>query len=482
MFNLLIVDDEKIILNGIRVMITDFLEFSFPIKIETANNAPEAIKKLGFFIPDLILTDIRMPVMNGFELIETAKANGYNGDIVILTSHADFEYARTALRYGVHDFILKPIEQNSLFDIINNSYNQKTENQKTTKTNSMLHLLFMILYGLPASDLLLTEELLSSLFPHKYYTIIVIETELNTQQDLHLEEYFMKSYNICHCYYLPEKKQIIAICNHDTFFVKLNTLHNTLAQILYSPFLIGISISSTSIHKLHELYTNAFHRIFYQKAFGNDLHLAETASFLYHDCIDILLESNEVTTREKITHFLKQRLQTDNPNPQYLNEIYIGFFQNILLYLEKNGLPVHVELDETVKTSDDLYHTILNKVIFIKDTLKNNPVEVEFTEQVIKILNYISQHYQQDISLDDIADSVGLNPKYICTFLKKHTGFSYLTWLHKERIRVAKDLLSQNKLTIEQIANNVGYNSSPQLARVFRKYENMSPSDYRDHS
>lgn len=110
MFRILIVDDEHIILNGCSFMIKETLELPFPVEVLTANNVPQAISILEEQVPELILTDIRMPVMDGFSLIEYIRRNEIDSDIVILTSHADFEYARKALRYGVNDFILKPID------------------------------------------------------------------------------------------------------------------------------------------------------------------------------------------------------------------------------------------------------------------------------------------------------------------------------------------------------------------------------------
>ena len=82
--------------------------------------------------------------------------------------------------------------------------------------------------------------------------------------------------------------------------------------------------------------------------------------------------------------------------------------------------------------------------------------------------------------LDDLAACVGLHPNYVCSIFKKHAGQSYLTYLHKERINAAKKLLLDTDYTMEQIAAEVGYSSPSQLARVFRKYESISPSDFRN--
>ena len=114
MLRILIVDDERIILNGIRMMIENELELPFPTDIVTASNVPQAIEMLEHFTPDLVLADIRMPVMDGFDLIRHIREKSSSLNIVILTSHADFDYAQQAIRFRVTDFILKPIDQQLL--------------------------------------------------------------------------------------------------------------------------------------------------------------------------------------------------------------------------------------------------------------------------------------------------------------------------------------------------------------------------------
>ena len=108
MFRILIVDDERIVLNGVRMMIEEDLALSFPTDIATASNGPQALDLLKNFTPDLILTDIRMPVMDGFTLVGHIREQFPDMGIAILTSHADFDYAVQAIRYQVTDFILKP--------------------------------------------------------------------------------------------------------------------------------------------------------------------------------------------------------------------------------------------------------------------------------------------------------------------------------------------------------------------------------------
>jgi len=116
MLNLLIVDDEMVILHGIVKIIR---EGKTPFtRIESALDACEALSVMEDFAPDLIITDIHMPEMNGLELIQEVKERGACGRFIILTGHDEFEYARQALRHQVIDYLLKPINKMELLDLL----------------------------------------------------------------------------------------------------------------------------------------------------------------------------------------------------------------------------------------------------------------------------------------------------------------------------------------------------------------------------
>jgi len=116
MLNLLVVDDEMVILHGIVKIIR---EGKTPFtRIESALDAWEALSVMEDFAPDLIITDIHMPEMNGLELIQEVKERRLCDRFIILTGHDEFEYARQAIRHQVIDYLLKPINKAELLDLL----------------------------------------------------------------------------------------------------------------------------------------------------------------------------------------------------------------------------------------------------------------------------------------------------------------------------------------------------------------------------
>jgi len=121
MLNLLVVDDELVILHGIVKIIR---EGKTPFtRIESAMDAHEALSVMLHVKPDLVITDIQMPEMNGLELIQVAKERRLCDRFIILTGHDEFEYARQALRHQVIDYLLKPINKAELLDQLRNAAN-----------------------------------------------------------------------------------------------------------------------------------------------------------------------------------------------------------------------------------------------------------------------------------------------------------------------------------------------------------------------
>ena len=171
MFRILIVDDEKIVLNGIKLLIEKRMQLPFVPDIAIASSAATALELLSVFQPDLILSDIRMPVIDGFAFIEQVKKRDIICDFAILTSHADFNYAKRAITLHVEDFILKPVETAELQQVLLNCHAKKEQRRKAEEKEGFSLLRNLLLYDLPIEQLISEEELFRSIFPYKYFTV-----------------------------------------------------------------------------------------------------------------------------------------------------------------------------------------------------------------------------------------------------------------------------------------------------------------------
>lgn len=485
MFKILIVDDERIILNGIQILLQKRLQWDFTLDIATAASALDALEILKHFTPDLLLTDIRMPVMNGFELIEQMRTILSDCPVVLLTSHADFEYAKRAISYNVVDFLLKPIEAASLQSIIMKVYKKKTE-QETCQIQSELHnIRNVLLYDFSITDANINPQFLAQYFPHEYFTVCVIElsdtTEITPKQ---IEQLFSATYEKCLTFFFSQKKQFVTICNHQRFRIENSNIF-TETNCLFPGLLhyIAFSIVTNTFQEIHSLYLNAQQKILYQKSFGSQISSSQLALFSYQDCVNIFLETDLVNMEQKLTAYLTKINVQQNTSVEYLSSAYKSFFVNVNIYLKNIGITrlFDTETDSALlSTPEALKSMIKTTLLRYRNLTPDNNIANASSHTIHELLNYIEQNYMKDISLEMLADAVNMHPNYICSLFSKKLGQSFLKCLHLQRIKVAKQLLIENReMPIENIALKVGYMNSNQLSRIFKKYEDCSPSDYR---
>ena len=114
--NLLIIDDEQIVREGLKT-IFPWAEYGFTVCGE-AKNGEEGVSLIRSLNPDLVLLDIRLPKLDGLEVLKTVREEGFGGQIIILSGYADFDYAKTAIRLGVCSYLLKPIDEEELLHAV----------------------------------------------------------------------------------------------------------------------------------------------------------------------------------------------------------------------------------------------------------------------------------------------------------------------------------------------------------------------------
>ena len=215
----------------------------------------------------------------------------------------------------------------------------------------------MMLYDLSPTELISSSEQIQQLFPYTYFTAIVLSfSELSGQNgsEAVFQEIFSRYYDVCHTFLLPDRKQIAAICNHEHFSVKSTGLKRELAELGTSPdFYIGISISSNSYKSLHNLYSNAVQRIFYEKSFGKDSDLTGFSLLTYQDCVRIFTEKDPKKAQELLREYIQNSCSV-SPEGLPAESIFSSFFHNISLYLESLELTLPEERQPVYSGANDL--------------------------------------------------------------------------------------------------------------------------------
>ena len=181
-------------------------------------------------------------------------------DIVILTSHANFDYAKEAITLQINDYLLKPVNIQSLIKAIQTSRDKKMAESDSARKQTLVSLRAMMLYDIPFSDLLLDTALLRDLFPYAYISVVVLEpgAGLKLPDPEVYQDIFLDFYDVCYPMIFVDRREVVFICNHAIFSVKTKALKERLIERLHSSdFALGTSISSSSCETLHQLYMNS---------------------------------------------------------------------------------------------------------------------------------------------------------------------------------------------------------------------------------
>lgn len=494
---IMIVDDEPLILTGIENIIIS--EFGESVEIVKAFDGINALQKLKHFSPDLIITDICMPEVSGLELIDKVSKSGICSRFIILTGYADFEYARQAIQYNALDYILKPIDKSELVKHINTISKCLEREQEKIAEHELNKIREIMFYDAPYEDLFLDKNIIDEIFPYPLFAVVLIQiADSGNELDLQIFEavlsHFFNRYHIFsqHC-----KRQIVILANFE-HEISERVLHKELADLkINNNYIksIGLSRSSDRLDLIHTLYSEALRHLYFNKfsmekgAYEEgDVKKALSMSE-YRDIADIL-ESNSKEDMEQMLDAYLERLLSDKLIKAYhLNSIYSLVISDISIYLRDLGLSLDTIFGENnhpnnfVDIADNTQLKNKVKAIFIEISkyLWKKDLGDRYTESVSKMLDYINTNYMQDISLDDMAETVSLHPNYASSLFKKEIGTSFIQYLNSYRILKAKAFIKRNsELSLEKIAEMVGYDNSGHFIKVFKKYCNITPGEYRN--
>jgi two-component system response regulator YesN len=488
MMIILIADDENLVRIGLKQMIKE-IHLKDTIILE-AKNGNEMLSICQDYIPDLAFVDIKMPIVNGLEAITQLQDVCKDTYWVLLTGFSDFSYAVEAIKLGVKDYLLKPIEFSCIVTIV-----QKVEKniaKRKTELNSSFELNIIFQFntlnlGVNVDRLWLTER-------QQYIAYLVIEDISNSSHNtsvlyksfvpttrkmlnklqndqLHFAIFCLPSGTLCivlrsnineltnlNNLMLEEAKQNSSTSNIITLFScetkkDIFQLSDKL-KVLENDFSLRIS---TGLGKLYHF--DEINRI------KNEPHLEEYTYFLYQ-LTEAFEECNEIQYNlyvDKIKNYSK--------GPA----LYKKFQQNILKYLYFN-LDLERMPSSTSLTSYDAFCNLLkNKASSMYQKIK--PCQ---NDLVSKMKEYIQANYANDVSIISLAQAFNLAPTYLSKIFHDRAKIKLIDYIIDVRIKNAKKIITENPgILIKDVALLVGYNSCRHFSSLFQKNVGMYPSSFQ---
>lgn len=502
---ILIVEDEVRIRTGIAKLISTHTVHTV---VGEGKNGQEGLEMILRFHPDLVISDIRMPIMDGLTMVKEAREKGADCHFVILSGYSEFEYAQKAIRYGVEDYLLKPLAPEDVSSLLNKIEKEVEQEEKESAQT--------------------TEGLLRDIFQGRKENIsekygrLKVSGAFQSGQVIFLASGYVGDVDSKYCTNL---EKILEKMQSDYPGWKILSVYLENTREMIALFQGDISFEEMEKKLKRRVYLNLSRDDMPVWTFGKADSIEEI-----RDCADtlrtyylygIVLGYRTILTDEKIrsiknTEFLYPRqLQNNLQNavcsgsPEHIRNAAEAFRDHVKnmncepVYIQKSYKKILSFLENVCHETNpeayrllqkqDLERTVLNgftlheleqcfeKAIQIIMDSKNKKEDIR-NYTIKKAITFIREHYMENISLDLLAEHLEITPEYLSTLFNKEVGINFSIFLKRFRISQAKRLLKGTDKKIYEIAAEVGYNDPKYFNRVFKEEIGISPGDYRQGS
>ena len=474
MNTLLIVEDEKMIRQGIKSIIQ---RSGVPVQnIMECNNGQIALEILESQRVDVMFTDIRMPKMNGIELVEAMQKLEHKPLTVAISGYDDFTYAVQLLRMGVREYILKPVEREQIIEILKKlekELEEKNRNYQEIKKIGCQQLKYMILNAnITKQEVQTVTKRFEKQLLDKEYVVCCLE---NTGEEA--EE--SKSW-IClgeiedNCVYIVEKE------NKD--FLLKNELQDSYVGIS------GLYLGAASLRKAYEeakaarieAFLNGSHEVEYQDEIlkqGGELNVEKMHQ------IAQMIGTNKITEALKMVEQYFGEVSRERYSGQVLEQS-INVLIDEILHIYRNVLQEETELLRfrnifRFSQKDELMEELTGWMIGFHEKLDSEFDDYKNKSRIEEALAYIKDNYSQDLNMAVVSNHVSMNYSFFSYAFKQYTGKNFVNYLKELRMNEAKRLLAETDMRVIEISQQIGYENEKHFMKTFKKECGVSPTEYR---
>ncbi|WP_336743392.1 response regulator transcription factor [Paenibacillus sp. y28] len=514
MYKVMLVDDERIILEGISNVVD--WEACGTVLAATARNGLEALDRMAEHLPDIVISDIKMPGMDGLELVAQSQKLYPNTQFILLSGFSEFEYARTAMQYGVKHYLLKPCNENVIMDALK----ECAKEISTSETRE--HFIQNMKYGLQKILPHVKEQFLKEFVTNKTYGTKDWEYyrqlfDLNSQAqkirlilfqlegDFEFEHMFAIK-NIAedilgktilsttigdHVLILIEEEEDTA----STLQERIVEIRKTFKEYYKKDTTIALSEPDT-IAGARKLYRETLECINYRFYLGEGSLITKQDVWM-PDAVkdeDFSFDSEQLYMAVKtgqwdeasgeIEHIFNSLngLRLSIPMTKsyviqmYMAMIRLGEADRMEEFMQK--LPVLAEM-HTLQTIEAFFRQVAEEItLYHYEKNKNKHSAI-----IQKVIETINEHMgNPDLSIHWIAQTIlFMNPDYVGKLFKKETGERFSNYVMKIRINKAIELIeASDDVKIFELADKLGFGENPQyFSQVFKKYTGLTPTEYK---
>lgn len=532
MYKLIFVEDDK----QKREQIIECVDF-YSCGFELAGQSGDGYTALEIAEncrPDLIITDIKMPYMNGLELCENLLSLPIPAPkIVIMSGYSEFEYAQKALSLHVCEYLLKPVNHDQLIDVLK-CIKEKLDAEIKEKEN-IDFLKEHYLQSLPLLkekfvQTLLTEQMSIQEIQSKMslyqlnltgenYIVSLLEItqqidnngngfditskELSMYAVYNITQEILQQYDFVSCYVLNNYIVIIFVFPDVNPLHMINKCHHICQEIIYTvdkflsiPVSLGIGSIVNTISDLKASYESALTALNYRIIYGNkkaiyigDVEQPAKGEPIYDESKELslirILKTGSI--KELHTFFDDLFRLLDNNSHEILQLTIIMLLSSLLKaaytcnigakpIADKNNLLTDLFSVSGIANLKKWFIDLCTKIMDEIQTKRKNSYDL----LIHKSIEYVNNHYHDShLTISKVCEDLYVSQSYFCSIFKKCTKDTFTNYLTRVRIKKAKELLLTSHEKIYNIAAKVGYSDSNYFSYCFKKNIGLSPSDYR---
>ena len=528
-----LVEDEMVIRNGI-VKSINWEKEGYRLVGEASDGElayPMILKEK----PDILLTDIKMPFMDGLELSRLVKQELPDTKILIFSGYDEFEYAKEAIRIGVTEYLLKPVSSEQLLEVMRRISKQieqdreeremlrqyqedMKENVERERQNFFSH---VIRGEVSIGEAVKNGKKYGMDLSAGFYSIILFKIFSTPEENIvseHIwkicEKIETKVDEIPYAYYFQRGIDgwvfLLTAESKEQMEERQKNLCDCLAEIMKNErkveYFGGIGKPVERIRNLGQSFRDA-ERIFAERFTRQSnqflsgfekMDVYKDDEFQIKDLGDVGKSREMIEkflnngTKEELEEFMdtyfirmkEDKLQSTLMRQYIIMDIYIV----IMSFCEKIDAVNHDYQQETEKLKSTIQNMnsvseirayityMLNQAIELRDSISKK----RYADIIKAAEKMISEHYMsEEISLNSVADSVGMSPSYFSSVFSKESGKTFVEFLTKTRMEKAKELLMCSTLKTSEIGYEVGYKDPHYFSYIFKKTQGCSPKDYR---
>lgn len=525
MQKVVIADDEDRICRLIEALV-DWEGIGLTL-VAVAHNGIEACEAISREKPDILITDIRMPGCSGLELIEQVKKSVSELEIIIISGYAHFEYAQQAIKYGVSDYLLKPVnkaELNATLEKLKNRISRRWESEQDKEE---------LLRKARQDDRQLRQSLVADLMDKEGLVL---------SREMLLERYHLKMQDGQFRVMILKMDSGSSALSEASAGIMLEKARELLTRSLEEKCLesvltvrgsqvIGImNYAKGCWEEIRRILKNCLNTLEMQKNLFQPVDFSMAVGAMTDNCADIQdsLKEAQLLVWERLTKGTGRVFERLSP-PSALAEknlldVYLRDVTRAvevlspeladrgvdILFQETRNVPgvLGCEIKELIFSAADVFAArvsphnrnaslenfrrqceSLSTTEQLFDCLKQfqkehlqeliDSHENETVRPVRKAKQYIQNRFSEQITLEEVSDAVGLSPAYFSTLFKKTEGEGFAKYLIHVRMEQAKILLRETNFPASEICRKVGYNDLKHFTHTFEKTTGVKPSTYR---